>query len=143
MIKFELPLKPVTKKNHARVVMRGKYPIVLPSEQYLSFEKGSLPYFRHVLNTTGVINYPVNIRCWFFMDAHRKVDLCNLLNAVDDAMVASGLILDDNRDIVAAHDGSRVFCDKNNPRIEITITEMENYTQWKDTQNIQKGLFDK
>lgn len=66
--------------------------------------------------------------------------MSNLLNAIDDAMVKSGLILDDNRDIIAAHDGSRVFHDKFNPRIEILITEMKNYSQWSDTTTEQKSL---
>lgn len=141
MIKFELPLRPVTKKNSGQIVMRGSYPILLPSKQYLQFEKDAMPYFVHVLNETGVINYPVNMQCYFYMETHRKVDLCNLLNAVDDAMVKSGLILDDNRDIIAGHDGSRVFYDKLNPRIEITITELKDYIQWNNTKDIQKGLF--
>jgi hypothetical protein len=36
-----------------------------------------------------------------------------------------GIIEDDNSQIVAGHDGSRVRYDKNNPRTEIEITEME------------------
>lgn len=135
MIKFTLPIKPVSKKNHGRIVMIGGYSKLLPSEQYERFEKEALPYFVMVKNKSGVIDYPVNIKCVFFTDARRKVDLCNLLNAVDDAMVTAGLLIDDNRDIVAAHDGSRVYCDKENPRIEITIEEIkkfEQYTQWKD-----------
>lgn len=140
MIKFTLPVRPVTKKNNGRIVMRGNYPILLPSEQYLKFEKESLPYFIHVKNTAGVINYPVNCECIFYMDARRRVDLANLLNAVDDAMVKSGLIIDDNRDIIAGHDGSRVLHDKANPRIEITILEMQNYAQWNDTKNVQQKL---
>lgn len=140
MIKFTLPVRPVTKKNNGRIVMRGNYPILLPSEQYLKFEKESLPYFIHVKNTAGVINYPVNCECIFYMDARRRVDLANLLNAVDDAMVKSGLIIDDNRDIIAGHDGSRVLHDKANPRIEITILEMQDYAQWNDTKNVQQKL---
>lgn len=140
MIKFTLPVRPVTKKNNGRIVMRGNYPILIPSEQYLKFEKESLPYFIHVKNTAGVINYPVNCECIFYMDARRRVDLSNLLNAVDDAMVKSGLIIDDNRDIIAGHDGSRVLHDKTNPRIEITISEMQDYAQWNDTKNVQQKL---
>ncbi len=141
MIKFTLPIKPVSKKNHGQIVMRGKYPIMLPSKQYLQFEKDSLPYFHRVKHQVGVVNYPVNIQCIFYMDARRKVDLSNLLNAVDDAMVASGLILDDNRDIIAGHDGSRVFHDNINPRIELEIKELKDYVQWKDTKNVQQNLF--
>lgn len=141
MIKFTLPIKPITKKNSGQIVMRGKYPILIPSKQYLQFEKDSLPYFYRVKQEVGVVNYPVNIQCIFYMDARRKVDLSNLLNAVDDAMVKSGLILDDNRDIIAGHDGSRVYHDNINPRIELEIKELKDYVQWKDTKNEQQSLF--
>ena len=141
MIKFTLPIKPITKKNSGQIVMRGKYPILIPSKQYLQFEKDSLPYFYRVKQEVGVVNYPVNIQCIFYMDARRKVDLSNLLNVVDDAMVKSGLILDDNRDIIAGHDGSRVYHDNVNPRIELEIKELKDYVQWKDTKNEQQSLF--
>ena len=140
-IKFTLPIRPVTKKNSGQIVMRGKYPILLPSKQYQAFEKECLPYLYRVKQEVGVVNYPVNIQCIFYVDARRKVDLSNLLNAIDDAMVKSGLILDDNRDIIAGHDGSRVFHDNINPRIELEIKEIKDYVQWKDTKNVQGNLF--
>ena len=74
------------------------------------------------------------------MKTKRLCDLTNLLAAVDDAAVKSGLLLDDNRDIIAAHDGSRVFYDKINPRISVVITEMQDYTQWNDTISKQQKL---
>lgn len=135
IIKFTLPVKPTTKKNSGQIVMRGSYPKLLPSKQYLQFEKDTQPYFINVKNQVGSISYPINMECLFYMETHRKVDLCNLLNAVDDSMVKSGLIIDDNRDIIAGHDGSRVYFDKLNPRIEIVITELTEYEQWKDTKN--------
>ena len=52
-------------------------------------------------------------------------------------MVKSDLLLDDNRDLIAGTDGSRVFYDKIHPRIEIKITEMKDYTQWNDTTSKQ------
>lgn len=140
MINFTLPVAPRSKKNSGQIVMRGKYPVLIPSKAYLQFEKECLPYLYRVKQEVGVVNYPVNIQCIFYMDARRKVDLSNLLNAVDDAMVKSGLIIDDNRDIIAGHDGSRVFHDKINPRIELEIKELKNYVQWQDTKNIQQKL---
>lgn len=140
-IKFTIPVKPATKKNSGQIIMRGSYPRLLPSKQYLQFEKDTQPYFRRVKIQTDEINYPVNVQCLFYMETRRKVDLCNLLNAIDDAAVKSGLFIDDNRDIIAGHDGSRVYHDPINPRIEVTITELKEYTQWKDIQNIQRGLF--
>lgn len=141
MLEFTVPVKPATKKNSGQIIMRGKYPVLLPSKSYLKFEKECMPYFIQVRNTVGVISYPVNIECKFFTESKRKIDLPNLLNALDDAMVKSGLIIDDNRDIIAGHDFSRVYHDKFNPRIEIKITEMQDYTQWKDTTTVQQELF--
>lgn len=141
MILFVLPVSPRTKKNNGQIVMRGKYPVLLPSKQYLAFEKECLPYLNQVKQTAGVINYPVNVQCSFFMETRRRVDLPNLLNAIDDAMVKAGLVIDDNRDIIAAHDGSRVFHDKSYPRIEIRITELKDYNQWNDTTTKQGELF--
>lgn len=141
MIKFTLPIRPVTKKNSGQIITVGGFPRLIPSKQYLQFEKDCQPYFKQVLNQIGQIDYPINLQVVFYVETKRRIDLPNLLNAVDDAMVKSELILDDNRDIIASHDGSRVYHDKFNPRIEIEITKQENYTQWKDTQTKQHKLF--
>lgn len=141
MIKFTLPIRPVTKKNSGQIITVGGFPRLIPSKQYLQFEKDCQPYFKQVLNQIGQIDYPINLQAVFYVETKRRIDLPNLLNAVDDAMVKSELILDDNRDIIASHDGSRVYHDKFNPRIEIEITRQENYIQWKDTQTKQHKLF--
>ena len=141
MIRFTLPIRPATKKNSGQIITVGGFPRLIPSKQYLQFEKDCQPYFKQVLNQIGQIDYPINLQAVFYVETKRKIDLPNLLNAVDDAMVKSELILDDNRDIIASHDGSRVYHDKFNPRIEIEITRQENYTQWKDTQTKQHKLF--
>ena len=141
MIKFTLPIRPATKKNSGQIITVGGFPRMIPSKQYLQFEKDCQPYFKQVLNQIGQIDYPINLQAVFYVETKRRIDLPNLLNAVDDAMVKSELILDDNRDIIASHDGSRVYHDKFNPRIEIEITRQENYTQWKDTQTKQHKLF--
>lgn len=142
MIKFTLPIRPATKKNSGQIIRnRRGIPRLIPSERYLQFEKDCQPYFKQVLNQIGQIDYPINLQAVFYVETKQRIDLPNLLNAVDDAMVKSELILDDNRDIIASHDGSRVYHDKFNPRIEIEITKQENYTQWKDTQTKQHKLF--
>ena len=141
MIKFIIPVVPRSKKNNGQIVMRGKYPKLLPSKSYLMFEKECLPYLNRVKAQIGVVNYPINLKCIFYTDTKRKIDLPNLLNAIDDAMVKAGLIVDDNRDIIAGHDGSRVYHDKISPRLEIEITEMNDYVQWKDTTTVQGELF--
>jgi Holliday junction resolvase RusA-like endonuclease len=71
------------------------------------------------------IDSRVNVKCLFYMGKRIKIDLPNLLNAADDAMVHWGLLKDDNSSIVAGHDGSRVLYDKEFPRTEIIIERME------------------
>ena len=146
MIEFIIPIKPVTKKNSQQIIpiktKTGKMRhIIIPSAEYKKFEKECLPYLNRVKAEIGVINYPINLECVFFVEKKLKYDLSNLLNAIDDALVHSGLILDDNRDIIAGHDFSRVYHNKENPRIEIKITEMSEYAQWKNTKDVQTSLF--
>lgn len=140
IINFTLPVKPATKKNSGQIIqVRGRN-ILIPSKQYIKFEKDCTPFIKRVKNEVGVIDYPVNVKCLFYIDTKRRIDLPNLLNAIDDAMTKCELVIDDNRDIIAGHDGSRVYYDKYNPRIEITITEITGYIQWNDTTSKQRSL---
>lgn len=68
------------------------------------------------------IDYPIELSCKFYMPTHRRVDVVNLLQAVCDILVKYGVIADDNSNIVASFDGTRVLYDKENSRTEITIT---------------------
>lgn len=115
-----IPLEPRTKKNSQRIVNNGVRPYIIQSKAYKAYEKQAL-YFIRPLG----IDYPVNVRCLFYMKTHRRVDLVNLLEAIDDILVKAGAIEDDNCEIVAGHDGSRVYYDKDNPRTEIYIEEIE------------------
>lgn len=66
------------------------------------------------------INSPVNVKAIYYMPTRRKVDLCNLHEALCDVLVRHGVVCDDNSKIIAAMDGSRVEYDKLNPRTEVT-----------------------
>ena len=146
-IEFIIPVHPVTKKNNQQIIpIKTKYGktrhIPIPSKQYQEFEKECMPYFYQVKGQAGVIDYPINMAVEFYVSKRLKYDLTNLLEAIDDTAVKSGFILDDNRDIIASHDGSRVFYDKARPRIEVKITEMKDYTQWNDTTSKQLKIED-
>lgn len=77
------------------------------------------------------IECPVNVKCLFYMQTRRRVDKGNLEACIHDLLVECGILADDNRDIIAATDGSRVLYDKQNPRVEITITKLDGYEQWR------------
>lgn len=120
-ITFTIPISPVTKKNHSAIVTNKKTnrPFLLPSKQFMGYEKECLKYLPKI----DKIDYGINIKCHFYMPTKRKCDLTNLLQAIDDILVKGGVIEDDNCTIVVAHDGSRVFYDKEHPRTEVIITK--------------------
>lgn len=123
MIRFTIPLPPVSKKNSQQILINrttGK-PFIAPSKKFTEYEQAALWFIPKRVR----IDCAVNIECHFYMETRRKVDLTNLLEAIDDIMVKAGLLVDDNFTIIQSHDGSRVFYDKNAPRTEICITKVE------------------
>ena len=121
IVRFTVPISPVTKKNSQRIAVRGGRPIILPSEKYKEYESIALWY---IPKMGEAIDFPVNVKCVFYMPNNRLCDLTNHLESIDDVMVKAGLLKDDNYKIIASHDGSRVLVDKDNPRTEVEITRI-------------------
>lgn len=117
---FTIPLEPRTKKNSQQIIIVNKRPMIIPSKQYKQFEKDAMLFVEKV-----GIDYPVNVKALFYMKTRRKVDLTNLLEALDDVLVKGGMLVDDNCQIIQSHDGSRVYYDKLNPRIEVYIENVD------------------
>lgn len=115
--------EPRTKKNSARILRSGSgRPFVAPSAAFEAYQESCLWQVRA---PHSPVSARVNVRCVYYMKTARRVDLANLIEATTDILVKAGVLADDNSQIVAAHDGSRVDYDKNHPRVEIEITEME------------------
>ena len=115
---------PRTKKNSQsiRCNTRTGRRFISPSEAYRAYEADCL---RQIPGKARQRIYlPVNVRCVYYMPTRRRVDLTNLLEATDDLLVRAGVPADDNSQIVAAHDGSRVRLDRENPRVEIEIVSI-------------------
>ena len=117
-IRFTIPLEPVTKKNSGRIIRAGQRYRVIPSAVYERYEH-DCGYF--IKGRGEMIDAPIEITCRFYMKTHRRVDLTNLLNAIDDILVHYGVISDDNSSVIVSHDGSRVYHDKDFPRTEVDI----------------------
>lgn len=118
-----IPVAPRTKKNSQQIVIVHGRPIIMPSKIYKQYEKECKPYIPQLKEP---INYPVNVKCTYYMPTRRKCDLNNLLEASTDMLVHYKVLEDDNYTIVESHDGSRVHYDKENPRAVIEITKKEN-----------------
>ena len=111
-----------TKKNSMQIIVTKNRPMLIPSAAYKKYEADCLKQIPN--EAKKHIAHPVNIRCTYYMKTHRRVDLVNLLEATDDILTIAGVIADDNSNIVAGHDYSRVLYDKENPRVEINITSL-------------------
>ena len=124
IITLTLPGQPTPKKNNMRILHtpQGR-PFVAPSKRFGAFQRQAGPYIPDEARIK--IDQPCNIACRFFRADHRRVDLVNLLQAVDDVLTHYDVLADDNCKIVAAHDGSRVFFDKDAPRTEIEIMPLD------------------
>lgn len=115
-MKIIIELTPITKKNSQQIVRAGKRMMILPSKKYREYETQCMPFLKPLH-----IDYPVNIKAIYYMPTRRRVDLCNLHEALCDVLVKHGVIEDDNSNIVVSMDGSRVCYDKAYPRTEIYI----------------------
>lgn len=122
-IQLEITGQPITKKNSQRLVYAKGRIIPLPSSAYKIYEEAALRQLNYQY-AGEPIDYPVNLSCVYYMKTHRKCDLANLLEASQDILVKAGVISDDNFTVVAGLDYSRVSYDKENPRVEITISEL-------------------
>lgn len=131
--KYTINMAPVTKKNSQQIMVNkatGKR-FIGQSKQYREYEEAAGYFLRP--KPAQPISYPVEVRSLFYMPTRRRVDKANLEAAVHDILVKYGILADDNRNIIASTDGSRVYYDKERPRVEITITPLEeDYEQWRE-----------
>ena len=125
MLKIVIPLLCRSKKNSEQIIVnpRTNKPMIIQSKYYHQFERDCgiflKRYARH-------INIPVNLKCLFIVPDKRKRDLTNLENALADIMIKYGVIEDDNYNIVAGWDGSRIVYEKGKEEIIIEIEELTN-----------------
>lgn len=126
MIKITIPMPPVTKKNHMRIMRNSKTgkSFIMPSEQYQDYEDEAVWHCKRA-KVQRPIEDPVEVKCLFYMPTRRRVDLTNLLESIDDVLVRAGVLKDDHSGIIVSHDGSRVLYDKQNPRTEVYIADYE------------------
>lgn len=117
-IRFTVSGPPRTKKNSARVV-GGR---VLPSKAWTEWCRDAVFHVdgKFMLRPPAWTGGPASIRAQFYLDADRKVDAVNLYQGLSDLLESRGCVDDDT--VFKDWDGSRVYVDKKDPRVEVTIT---------------------
>lgn len=120
---IKIPLMCRSKKNSQRIIVNSRTgrPMIIQSELYKNFEQEcGLFLSRYKTN----IDYSINIKATFYVPDKRKRDLTNLENAIADILVKYKVIADDNYNIIAGWDGSRIIYEKDRMETILEIKEV-------------------
>lgn len=124
MIQITIPGNPITKKNSQRIIrLKNGRPMIRPSERFEAYQESAGAFIPAEVRKR--LCGPQNVKCVYFMQSRRRVDLVNLLEATCDILVHYGVLEDDNASIIQSHDGSRVLHDKTFPRVEIEVEDLD------------------
>ena len=123
-MKIIIPVIPRSKKNSQQIISnsRTRRPMIIQSKLYANFELECGLYLKRYKSN---IDYRVNLKIEFYVPGKRKRDIANYVEAIQDILVKYEILKDDNHNIVTSLDGTRMYIDKLNPRVEIEITKME------------------
>ena len=123
--RFTIKGAPRTKKTSNRLIPANgsNRAVILPSAAFSAWNRiAQVELARVRAASSGLpIEFNVNVRAWFYRDAERG-DACNYYQALADAMQEGRIVEDDG--FIVSWDGSRLLVDKENPRVEVWITEI-------------------
>lgn len=123
---------PRTKKNHAQIIPNLARPILAPSPEYREWERAVrrelLRNGTCIKQTLGVrwvnepIAQPLNCQALIYRE-RRTGDAVGYYQAIGDVLQLFGIVQDDK--FIVSWDGSRLLKDAEQPRVEITLTLIE------------------
>lgn len=122
-MKITIPVVPRSKKNSQQIIInpRTKRPMIIQSKLYTNFERECGLYLKKYKCN---IDYSINLKIEFYVPDKRRRDIANYIEAIQDILVKYKVLKDDNYNIVYSLDGTRIYIDKENPRVEIEITKI-------------------
>lgn len=94
---------------------------MLPSAQYRRYRRLALP---QLLGCQWRLQGKISLCARYWLPDRRRPDLLNLLQATADILEEAGVIAND-RDIISLNGSCIAGIDKQNPRVEITLTVEE------------------
>ena len=131
-IQLTIEGNPRTKKNSMQFIrLKSGKTALVQSKLYAAYKQTFVLQAKNAYKSDP-IGEAINIKCLYYRGDRRRVDLVNLQNATLDLLIEAGILKDDNSNIVVSMDGSRVYFDKENPRVEIYITSFNNNNDNKE-----------
>ncbi len=123
---YRIPGNPIVKKNTQKIgTKKRKNGTSYPFIYYTAAYKNWAAEARKVIAKSSVpvtpINQPILLVCKFFIQHNYVVDVSALYEGIQDILKEMGVIVDDNHNVIAGHDGSRVFIDPDDPHTEVTL----------------------
>lgn len=121
MIIIKIPIQCRSKKNSQQILYNRytRKPFISQGKLYKQFE-AECGYY--LIKHRYKIDYPINLKCTFYVPDKRQRDIVNLLNAIQDILVKYEVIADDNYNIVNSVDGTKIIYEKGRQE---TIIEIE------------------
>jgi Holliday junction resolvase RusA-like endonuclease len=129
ILKLTLYGQPYIKKNNQRTIWHKtlKRTIVVYPAAYTAWRKDALMqlglcrngYWQKKIDKP--IDFPIIMKAHFYNKTKHRRDLSAMYEGIQDILVEAGILEDDNCNIIIGHDGSRMFYDKENPRIELWL----------------------
>jgi Holliday junction resolvase RusA-like endonuclease len=111
---------PPSKKNSK--VWTGKY--LVSNSKYQKWEKHAILQAKTQWKGAPLDTW-LRMTAAFYLPTARKSDLSNLYEAPQDMLEKAGILTNDN--LIVSHDGSRRYIDRDNPRMEIHLTECDEW----------------
>ena len=113
--KFIIDGQPMSKKRNYKIIKIGRHYTLGLTTKYKHWEKSArdqlwaqrMTYQSHMTGAIGPIFSFVEVTFEFFLKDRRRIDLSNLYQGPEDALVKGQILEDDS--LIESHDGSRKY----------------------------------
>lgn len=123
-LRFTVPGPPRTKKNHGRLVKAKGRLIMMPSKVWSDWCKQVKAPLEQAMQQAGLspLAQPVNCAAVFYREVAIG-DAVGFYQGLADVLEHAGVVQNDR--FIVSWDGSRLAKDKLHPRVEVTLTMLE------------------
>lgn len=117
-----IPGRPATKKTHNRIIYIKKIPRLIPSPQFVKYEKSCLKILKDIKDKDP-INFGIAVELNIWLDNWRVGDHVGYLQSIGDILEKAKIIENDKWIFWKNKNHWLKGVDKENPRVEIIISK--------------------